>query len=99
MPYPLGHKRMHTFNKTIVKTQLEETIDPYQELEDMIGSSNRTQAIKGWCENRQKEGQGFYKMDDNSIQMVRECLTEDFHALAKSHTKAIGWLLKEFNDD
>ena len=30
--------------------------------------------------------------------MIREDLTEDFHAMAKSHTKEIGRLL-EFNDD
>ena len=38
-------------------------------------------------------------MDDNSIQMIREDLTKDFHALADTHTKAIGTLLEEFNDD
>mgnify|MGYP000364907296 CR=1 FL=1 len=38
-------------------------------------------------------------MDDNNIQMIREDLTEDFHALADAHTKAIGTLLEEFNDD
>ena len=38
-------------------------------------------------------------MDDNIIQMIGEDLIDDFHALAKAHTKAIGTLLEEFNDD
>ena len=38
-------------------------------------------------------------MDENNIQMVREDLTEDFQALAKTHTIEIGNLLEEFNDD
>ena len=38
-------------------------------------------------------------MDDTSIQMVREDLTKDFHALADTHTKVIGSLLEEFKDD
>ena len=31
--------------------------------------------------------------------MIREDLTKDLHALANAHTKAIGTLLEEFNDD
>ena len=38
-------------------------------------------------------------MDDTSIQMIREDLTEDFHALDDVHTKSIRRLLEEFNDD
>ena len=51
------------------------------------------------AENRRKEGRGFYKMDENSIQTLREDLTEEYHNLAKSHTAAIEQLLEEFNDD
>ena len=38
-------------------------------------------------------------MDNTSIQMVREDLTEDFCTLVDTHTKAIERLLNEFNDD
>ena len=51
------------------------------------------------AENRQKEGRGFYNMDENNIQLFREYLTEECHNLAKSHTAAIEQLLEEFNDD
>ena len=50
-------------------------------------------------ENRRKEGRGFYKMDENNIQILREDLTEEFHAFAKTHTMTIGHVLEEFNDD
>ena len=50
-------------------------------------------------ENRRKEGRGFYKMDENNIQLLREDLTEEFHAMAKSHTTTIEQLLEDFNDD
>ena len=38
-------------------------------------------------------------MDYNNIQLLREDLTEEFHALAKSHTTAIEQLLDDFNED
>ena len=38
-------------------------------------------------------------MDDNSIQILREDLTEEFQALARTHTMTIKNLLEEFNDD
>ena len=38
-------------------------------------------------------------MDENSIQTLREDLTEEYHTLAKSHTVEIEQLLEEFNDD
>ena len=51
------------------------------------------------AENRRKEGRGFYKMHENNIQLLHEHLTEEFHALAKSHTTTIEQLLEDFNDD
>ena len=57
------------------------------------------QILRADAENRRKESKGFYKMDKTSINMVREDLTKDFHALANGHTKAILTLLEEFNDD
>ena len=41
------------------------------------------------AENRRKEGRGFNKMDEASIQTLHADLTEDYHALVKSHTAAI----------
>ena len=38
-------------------------------------------------------------MDENNIQILREDLTEEFHAFAKTHTMTIGHVLEEFNDD
>ena len=38
-------------------------------------------------------------MDENNIQFLREDLTEEFHAVAKSHTTTIEQLLEDFNDD
>ena len=38
-------------------------------------------------------------MDENSIQLLREDLTDEFQALAKSHTVKIDQLLEDFNDD
>mgnify|MGYP000149640667 CR=1 FL=1 len=46
-----------------------------------------------------KEGRGFFKTDDNNIQVLRENLTEEFQALALSHTTAIGNLSEGFTDD
>ena len=38
-------------------------------------------------------------MDNTRFQMIREDLTKDFDDLADVHTKAIGNLFEEFNDD
>ena len=55
--------------------------------------------LRADAENRRKEGRGFYKMDEASIQNLRADLTEDYHTLVKSHTTAIEKLLEDFNDD
>ena len=51
------------------------------------------------AENRRKEGRGFYKLDEASIQTLRADLTEDYHALVRSQTAAIEQLLEELNDE
>ena len=38
-------------------------------------------------------------MDETSIHVLQEDLTDEFQALASTHTTAIGNLLEEFNDD
>ena len=57
------------------------------------------QVFRADAENWKKEGRGFYKMDESNIQVLREDLTDEFQALASTHTTAIGNLLEEFNDD
>ena len=55
--------------------------------------------LRADVENRRKEGRGFYKMDEASIQNLRANLTEDYPSLAKSHTAAIEQMLEDFNDN
>ena len=46
--------------------------------------------IRVYVENQKKEGHGFFKMDENNIQVLREDLIEEFQALAQMHTTTIG---------
>ena len=39
--------------------------------------------------NRQKEGKGFYKQNEESIPSVREDLMADYQAIADHHSKEI----------
>jgi uncharacterized membrane-anchored protein YhcB (DUF1043 family) len=55
--------------------------------------------LRADAENRRKEGRGFFKMDEASVQNLRDDLTEDYLSLVKSHTAAIEQLLEDFNDD
>ena len=55
--------------------------------------------LRADAENRRKEGRGFYKMDEDSIQNLRADLIEDYPTLVKSHNAAIEQLLEDFNDD
>ena len=55
--------------------------------------------LRADAENRRKEGQEYYKMDETSIQTLRANLTDDYQNLVKSHTAAIEKSLEEFNDD
>ena len=57
------------------------------------------QVLRADAENQWKEGRGFYKMDENSIQILHEDLIKEFHAFAKSHTTSIEQLLEDFNGD
>ena len=45
-------------------------------------------------ENRQKEGKGFYKSNDESITSIREDLRADYQALADHHFEEIVQLLE-----
>ena len=77
--------------------KIEETLG--RAWQDWSAQAVELHVLRVDAENRRKEGRGFYKMDENNIQTLREDLTEEYHTLAKSHTAAIDQLLEEFNDD
>ena len=78
-------------------TKIKETLDHVWQ--EWSAQAADLHILRADAENRRKEGRGFYKMDDTSIQTLREDLTEEYHTLATSHTAAIEQLLEEFNDD
>ena len=57
--------------------------------EEWVAQAAELHTLRVDTENRQKEGRGFYKMDEANIQNLRADLTEDYHSLVKSHTAAI----------
>ena len=67
--------------------------------EEWAAQAAELHILRADAENRRKEGRGFYKMDEASIQNLRADLTEDYHSLVKSHTTAIEQMLEDFNDD
>jgi hypothetical protein len=56
------------------------------------------QILRADAENRKKTGDGFYKMDEESIVNIREELSEDFYALAEEHLKEIRGLVERLDD-
>ena len=48
-------------------------------------------------ENRRKEGQGFYKLNDDSIVAIHEDLAQDYRTLADQHSEELTQLLEDFN--
>ena len=56
------------------------------------------QTLRADAENRKKTGDGFYKMDEESIVNIREELSEDFYALAEEHLKEIRGLVERLDD-
>ena len=67
--------------------------------EEWAAQAAELHILRADAENRRKEGRGFFKMDEASIQTLRADLTEDYQSLVKSHTAAIEQLLEDFNDD
>ena len=67
--------------------------------EEWAAQAAELHILRADAENRRKEGRGFYKMDEASIQTLRADLTEDYHALVRSQTAAIEQLLEELNDE
>ena len=50
-------------------------------------------------ENPRKDWKWFYKMDENSISIIREELIEDFYSLDQIRLKEIKKLHENFEDD
>ena len=67
--------------------------------EEWAAQAAELHVLRADAENRRKEGRGFFKMDEASVQNLRDDLTEDYLSLVKSHTAAIEQLLEDFNDD
>ena len=65
----------------------------------MVGTTVVLKTFRVDQENRQKEGHGFYKMDENNIQLLREDLTEEFSSLAQTHSKEVKKLFHDFEDE
>ena len=56
------------------------------------------QLLRADAENRTKEGDKFYKLDEESIVTIREELSEDFFALAEEHLKEVRGLVERLDD-
>ena len=56
------------------------------------------QTLRDDVENRKKEGDKFYKMDEESIVTIREELSEDFFSLAESHLREVRGLVEMLDD-
>ena len=61
-------------------------------MEQMVGKPAELQIFLADHENH-KEGRGFYKMDENNIQLLWEEFTEEFFSLAQTHNEEIKKLL------
>ena len=93
-----------TRNRILIEKQRKHLTKKVEETLCCAGEEWAAQAaelhiLRADAANRRKEGRGFYKMNEASIQNLRPDLTEDYHSLAKSHTAAIEQLLEDFNDD
>ena len=54
--------------------------------EEWAAQAAELHVFRADAENRRKEGRGFFKMDEASIQTLCADLTEDYQSLVKSHT-------------
>ena len=55
------------------------------------------QLLRADQENKKKEGQGFYKMDEGSVTVIQDELSDDFHELTTRHTAEITKMLEEYD--
>ena len=62
-------KRLQKFN-----IKIEEALA--HAWQDWSAQATKLQVLRVDSENQRKEGRGFYKMDENRIQLLREDLTE-----------------------
>ena len=92
-----------THIRILLEKQRQHLTKKVEETLSRVGDEWAAQAaelhiLRADAENRRKEGRGFYKMDEASIQNLRADLTEDYQSLAKSHTAAIEQIMEDFND-
>ena len=57
------------------------------------------QVLRADAENRQKEGNDFYKMDEESIVTIWEELSDDFLSLAGEQLATVRRLIEQLDDD
>ena len=98
--YEMGETRIKEIVekcRLTLNQKVEESLD--RGLKEWSAQAVELQVFRANAENQRKEGCGFYKMDEINIHILREYLTEEFHALAQTHTMTIRHLLEEFNDD
>ena len=57
------------------------------------------QILRADVQNRNKSGDNFYKMDQESIITILEELSEDFYLLAQVHVDKVWRLPEEFEDE
>ena len=57
------------------------------------------QTLQANVENRRKAGDKFYKMDEESIIIIKEELSEAFFSLAKAHLGAVRGLVEKLDED
>ena len=67
-------------------------------MEDLVAQAVELQLLRADQVNRKKEGQGFYKLDKNSMTIVRDELSGDFYKMTTQHRFEITTLLEEYDD-
>ena len=61
--------------------------------------ADELQPLRADAENQRKDGDKFYKMEEESIVTIREDMSEDFFSLAETHLGAVRGLVEKLDDD
>ena len=61
--------------------------------------TSEVQVLRADVENRRKDDDDFYKMDEECIVTIQEELSDDFLSLAAEQFAAVRWLVEQLNDD
>ena len=93
----MGAKRI----KTLLHSHRDRFVWQIKEALDRGWASWTKQAVelhtfRADQKNRQKEGMGFYKLNEESIATVREDLAADYQTLADHHSKEVVQLFEEY---